>query len=123
VLSLPQAVRIWLSLQPVDMRKSFRGLSGLVRERLADDPLSGHVFCFVNQRRTMMKLLVYDRTGFWIFYKKLSRGRFQLPTAPPEQTKVQLDSGTLSLILEGIDLNHLKRRVRHRAPLDGLSGS
>ena len=123
MLSLPQAVRIWFALEPVDMRKSFRGLSGLVRERLADDPLSGHVFCFVNRRRTMMKLLVYDRTGFWIFYKKLSRGRFQLPTAEPDQTKVQLDSGTLSRILEGIDLNHLNRRVRHRQPVEGLSRS
>jgi transposase len=123
VLSLPQAVRIWFALEPVDMRKSFRGLSGLVRERLADDPLSGHVFCFVNRRRNMMKLLVYDRTGFWIFYKRLSRGRFQLPTAGPDQAKVRLDSGTLSLILEGIDLNHLKRRVRHRQPVEGLSGS
>lgn len=106
-------MRIWLATEPVDMRKSFRGLSGVVRERLDDDPLSGHVFCFLNRRRNMMKLLVYDRSGFWIFYKKLSRGRFQLPAVQPGAMRVRLDVGVLSLILEGIDLNHLKRRVRH----------
>jgi transposase len=105
------------------MRKSFRGLSGIVRERLSDDPLSGHVFCFVNRRRNMLKLLVYDRTGFWIFYKKLSRGRFQLPDSAPEQQRVHLDAGVLALILEGIDLKSVKRRVRHHHPQGAPAGS
>lgn len=94
------------------MRKSFRGLSGVVRERLNDDPLSGHVFCFVNSRRTLLKLLIYDRTGYWIFYKKLSRGRFHLPAHEAEQ-KVALNAGQLLLMLEGLDVTSLVRRVRH----------
>jgi transposase len=114
VLNFPPTVRIWLATEPVDMRKSFRGLSGVVRERFEADPLSGHVFCFINRRRTMMKLLLYDRTGFVILYKKLSRGRFQLPAVSAEAHRVRLDATTLTLILEGIDLRTVKRRVRHR---------
>ncbi len=112
-----------MATEPVDMRKSFRGLSGVVREHLLDDPLSGHVFCFVNRRRTMMKLLVYDRTGYWIFFKRLSRGRFELPLREEGQTRVRLDGGTLTLILEGIKLSSVTRRVRHHHHFGGLSGN
>ena len=79
MLTLPPNVRIYLATAPCDMRKSFRGLSGIVREKLRADPLSGHVFCFVNRRRTMLKLLVHVRTGYAIYYRRLSRGTFQLP--------------------------------------------
>ncbi len=99
------------------MRKSFRGLSGLVR-RLLQDPLSGHVFCFVNHRRTMLKILVHDRTGYLIYYKRLSRGTFQLPALQEGQTRVQLDSATLAMMLEGVDLRTAKRRLRHHHPQD-----
>lgn len=94
------------------MRKSFRGLSGLVR-RLLQDPLSGHVFCFVNHRRTMLKLLVHDRTGYLIYYKRLSRGTFQLPVVKEGQARVRIDSATLAMMLEGVDLRTVKRRLRH----------
>ena len=99
------------------MRKSFRGLSGIVRQRLQDDPLSGHVFCFLNKRRTLMKTLVYDRVGYVIVYRRLSRGTFQLPAFADGETRVRLDAGELALILEGIDLNRLPRRKRHRRPM------
>jgi transposase len=108
------AVRIWLCVEPVDLRKSFSGLSGVVRQTLLEDPLSGHVFTFVNRRRTLMKMLVYDRIGFWIFYRRLSRGTFQLPVTSEGTAKVVLDFGELSLILEGIDLRTARRRLRHR---------
>jgi transposase len=113
VLSVPAAVRIWLATEPVDMRMSFRGLSGIVRGRLRDDPQSGHLFCFLNARRTMMKLLLCDRTGFWIFYKRLSGGTFELPAVEPGATRIRLDAGDLALILEGIDLATVTRRKRH----------
>ena len=113
MLTLPPSVRIFVATAPCDMRKSFRGLTGLVRQRLAEDPLSGHVFCFINRRRTMMKCLVHDRSGMLLYYKKLSRGTFELPAASDGTMKVRIDSGTLALILEGIDLKSVKRRVRH----------
>ncbi len=123
MLTFPATVRIWLATEPVDMRPSFRGLSGVVREHLADDPLSGHVYCFINRRRAMLKLMVYDRAGFWIYYRRLSRGRFQLPATVPGQRKVQLDATMLGLILDGIDLNSVKRRVRYRHPVAEVAGS
>jgi transposase len=113
VLTIPSNIRVHLATEPCDMRKSFRGLSGLVRDRLRADPLSGHVFCFVNRRRTMLKLLVHVRSGYAIYYRRLSRGTFQLPVVEEGQNQVALDAATLTLMLEGIDLRSVKRRLRH----------
>lgn len=113
MLTIPPSVRIYMAVEPCDMRKSFRGLSGIVRERLRANPLSGHVYVFVNRRRTMLKLLVHVRTGYAIYYRRLSRGTFQLPAIEEGQSQVVLDPGTLTMILEGIDLRSVKRRLRH----------
>lgn len=111
---LPRAVKVYLAVEPCDMRKSFRGLTGVIRQRFQDDPLSGHVFCFFNRRRTLLKCIVHDGTGLLIYYKKLSRGTFQIPPAPQDQVRMQVDAGTLAMILEGVDLRGAKRRLRHR---------
>jgi transposase len=95
------------------MRKSFRGLTGVVRQRLAEDPLSGHLFCFINRRRNMIKCLFADRTGMTIHYRKLARGTFELPAFEEGTAKVEVDSATLALILEGIELKSAVRRKRH----------
>ncbi|MDZ7364227.1 MAG: IS66 family insertion sequence element accessory protein TnpB [candidate division KSB1 bacterium] len=71
--------KFYLYAQATDMRKSFDGLSGVVATVLGRDPTSGDVYVFVNRRHDRMKLLVWDRTGFWIFYKRLEHGTFQLP--------------------------------------------
>ena len=113
MLSLPPGVRIYLAIEPCDMRKSFRGLSGLVREKLREDPLSGHIFAFVNRRRTMLKLLAHVQTGYAIHFLRLSRGTLQLPAIEEGQSQVTLDPATLTLILEGIELGSIKRRLRH----------
>ncbi len=120
MLTLPPNVRVHLATEPCDMHKSFRGLSGLVR-RLQQDPLSGHVFCFVNQRRTMLKLLVHDRTGYLIYYKRLSRGTFQLPVVAEGQARVVVDRATLAMMLEGVDLTSVKRRLRHHHVPSGVA--
>ena len=66
-----------------DMRKSFNGLSGLVRSELGADPVSGDVFIFVNparfHERDRLKLLVWDRSGYVLYYKHLQQGTFELP--------------------------------------------
>ena len=67
---------IWLSMQPTDMRKSFDGLSGLVRNHLRDDPLSGRWFVFINRRRTILKILAFEAGGFWVWGKRLEGGLF-----------------------------------------------
>ena len=118
MLTLAPTVRIWFATEPADMRMSFRGLSGLVRQRLREDPTSGHLFCFVNRRRTMMKLLLSDRSGAWIFHRRLARGTFELPTVEAGTTRVRLEPTVLALILEGIDLASVTRRRRYQRPLE-----
>lgn len=101
------------------MRLSFRGLTGLVRGRLREDPTSGHLFCFVNRRRTMMKLLLHDRSGAWIFHRKLVRGTFEIPKADGAP-RVRLDATSLGLILDGIELASVKRRKRYQRHADAI---
>ena len=71
--------RYWLYRKPTDMRKSFDGLCGLVASGMKRDPLSGEVFVFINRRRTHIKLLVWDRSGFVLYYKRLEEGTFEIP--------------------------------------------
>jgi transposase len=79
MLSLGPSQRYFLYRHPADMRKSFDGLAGLVRKELGRNPLSGDVFVFTNRRRTHVKLLVWDRTGFVLFYKRLEEGISEVP--------------------------------------------
>ena len=91
--------RIFAWREPVDMRKSFDGLLGLVRDVMDADPLSGSLYVFVNRRGNYLKLIYWDRTGFALFAKRLERGRFAIPGHGPTQ---QLSREQLFLILDGI---------------------
>jgi transposase len=113
MLTLPPTVREFLALEPIDMRHSFDGLAALVQARLGQDPLSGHLYAFVNSRRTLLKLLFFDRTGYCIVYRRLERGTFQLPKVPAGQSRAELAPVELALILEGIDLSTAARRKRY----------
>ena len=90
------------------MRKGFDGLSGLVREGLSKDPLSGDIFIFFNKRRTQVKLLVWEKDGFSIYHKRLERGTYELPAS----TSNELGSDELMLILQGISLKSVRKRKR-----------
>ena len=103
--------RYYLSREPADMRKSYDGLSGLVRQGLGRDPLSGEVFIFLNRRRTMSKILVWDRSGFAIYYKRLEGGTFRFPKS--DGVSAEIDRAELALILEGIDLAGVRRQRRY----------
>ena len=105
MLLLPRAVKVYVATQPVRLNRSFDGLSGTVRQVLGRDPLSGHVFVFINRRRTMVKLLVWTRGGFTIVHKRLERGTFARVFAEDEaRSHVELDVHELSMLLEGIEL-------------------
>lgn len=118
MLTLPAAVRIYVAADAVDLRRGFDGLSATTRTVIGADPLSGHVFVFLNRRRNRIKLLVWDRTGYLLLYKRLERGTFRLPTAPSVgQRHVELDAGELGLMLEGLDLRGARRQARwYRRP-------
>lgn len=103
----------YLYTHPTDMRKSFNGLFGIVTEALKSDPLSGDVYVFINRRRDRLKLLFWDKGGFWIFYKRLEKGTFQRPFSEPDTSSVNLSYDELVMMLEGIDLNTIKRRTRY----------
>lgn len=113
MLNFSHQTRVFLFLEPVDMRKSFRGLCLLAESVLKADPASGHWFAFINRRRDRLKLLGWDGQGFWIWYKRLESGAFEKPTAPPNRTQMEIDVTQLSLIINGIDLRSAKRRRRY----------
>jgi len=113
MMGFTPAQRYYLSREPADMRKSFDGLSGLVRQGMGRDPLSGEVFIFLNRRRTMMKILVWDRSGFVVWSKRLERGTFELPLRLQAGSSVALSWEELVMILEGVRLSSVQRRKRY----------
>jgi transposase len=114
MFGLSAAVRVYLATQPADMRKSFDGLASLVSGSLALDPLSGHLFVFVNKRRDRVKILYWDRDGLAVWAKRLERGTFRLPLAGAD--RLEMTTAELAALLAGIDLNTARRRARYRQP-------
>ena len=104
MLSLPASVRIFVAREPTDLRRSFDRLAAMVGEVLGEDPFSGHVFCFFNRRRDRAKLLVWERGGFWLLYKRLEEGTFGVPGTP------EINGRELFLLLEGIEVVRERRR-------------
>lgn len=98
------------------MRKSFNGLSGLVRNEMHLSPTDGSVFIFVNKRRNKIKLLVWDRSGFVIYYKSLEKGTFDLPGFSSDQSSISIKWEELVMILEGVKLDSITRKKRFRFP-------
>lgn len=104
-------VRVWLYAQPTDMRKSFTGLSALAKNALGEDPTSGDLFVFINRKRTYMKVLYFDRSGYCLWSKRLEQGQFHYPHRRGD--KVALDITGLKLLLEGIDVRGARRYKRY----------
>lgn len=111
MLTLPPTVRVFMSVLPTDMRRGFDRLAAMVHEIIGQDPLSGHLFVFFNRAHTRVKVLAWDRSGYWMWYKRLEAGVFTLPKA--NGSSLELGSAELSLILEGIDLAGAKRQKRY----------
>ena len=113
-------VRIFVCTEPTDMRRGFDGLCGMTRELIRQDPLSGAFFLFRNRSRDRLKILYWDRDGLAIWYKRLEKGSFQLPTdlkkPENESSGVEITAEELSLLLHGIDLATVSRRKRFTLP-------
>lgn len=116
MVTLSSTQRYYLWREPVDMRKSFDGLQGLVSNHIGRDALSGEVFIFMNRRRDQVKLLVWDRSGFVIYYKRLERGRFELPRVSGDVRGQALPWADLLLIMEGVSLGSVRWRKRYAGP-------
>lgn len=114
MLSIPHSLKIFLAVEPADMRRSFDGLAGLVAQTLQADPLSGHLFVFRNKRSDRVKLLYWDEDGYVIWYKRLEAGTFRFPTAADEASSVSISAADLTMLLDGVDLASVRRRPRYR---------
>jgi len=111
MISLHGGISIFFCTRPTDMRKAYDGLCGEVRSYMEQDPQSGSMFVFVNKERNRMKILVWDRHGFWLFCRRLEAGRFQ--QFPATGTSCSLGYEQMVMLLEGIDLNKVYRRKRY----------
>lgn len=103
MLTFASTQRIFLALEPVDMRKQFNGLWAVAQEKLREDPKSGALFVFTNKDRDRLKILFWDGSGVWVLAKRLEQGRFTWPLGSGT-TKVVLEPAALTMLLSGIDL-------------------
>jgi transposase len=115
MLSPGPASEIFLAAGPTDLRKSFDTLSALVRGRLGKDPLSGQFFVFCNSRHNRIKILFWDRTGFWVCAKRLERGTFDWPRVA-EKSALSLQREQLAILLGGLEWQGMKRRAWYDHP-------
>jgi transposase len=115
MFGLSAAVRVYLAKEPADMRKSFDGLAALVAGALELDPLSGHLFVFINKRRDRIKILYWDRDGLAVWAKRLEGGTFRVPQATAG--RVEMTTADLAALLAGIDLDTARRRPRYTRPV------
>lgn len=102
------AVRIWLATQPADMRCGFDRLAELARSVADQDPFAGHLFVFRSRGGDRLKILLWEKDGFVLWYKRLEQGVFKLPRVPDEAKSVELRASELAMLLDGIDLRSVK---------------
>jgi transposase len=111
MLSFAGSVRVFLAVEPCDLRKGFEGLLGLVGQKLGEDVKSGALFVFTNQRHTRLKVLYFDGTGLWLMTKRLEEGTFSWPKlAEIGAAKLMLRPEALAMLTDGIDLRGAKLR-------------
>lgn len=112
MLALSSHCRYFLYRKPCDMRFGIYSLSGLVRNELGFDPLSGDVFVFLSKRRNQIRLLQWDKDGFAMYMKKLEQGTYEWPTGE----QIHLSSHQLTLLLQGVMLESVRLRKRYSHP-------
>jgi transposase len=116
VLTLPASVRVHLAAEPVDLRRGHDGLVAIVRNDWKMNPYEGHLFVFLGRRLDRVKILVWDRNGFVLYYKRLSQGRFRMPKIPAGAERVEMDAKVLAMLLDGVDVKYVKRDAAWTPP-------
>jgi transposase len=117
MLSLTGELRIFLAVEPCDMRKSFNGLYAVVTERLRMEPRRGALFAFTNKRRNRLKLLYWDGTGLWVLAKRLEKGTFCWPKASEVNARrIALSPQAFGMLTDGIDMARGCRRAWYEEP-------
>ena len=118
MLGLPPSVRIYFATELTDMRNGIDGLRAIVEGALRHDPYEGHLFVFVGKSRDKLKILFWDKNGYVVYFKRLERGRFQLPAVDGSRVKVEMEAAQLAMLLDGIDLN--AKRLERWKPPEGI---
>ena len=109
--SFTGSLKVFVAVEPCDMRKSFNGLHSLASERLQEDPRSGSLFVFSNRRHTRLKILYWDGTGLWVMVKRLEKGTFSWPqNVEPGITKMKLTPEALAMLTDGVELRGARMR-------------
>jgi transposase len=111
MLSFTGGLKVFVALEPVDLRKSFSGLEGLVSERLGEDLRNGALFVFSNRKHTRLKILYFDGSGLWLLIKRLEKGTFSWPkTVDPGAVKLKLAPEAFAMLTDGVDLRGARLR-------------
>lgn len=121
MLNLSPSTRIFLCSTPVDMRKSFDGLSGLIQEHFGQNPLNGHLFVFFSKSRDRMKIIFWNIDGFVLYYKRLEQGSFGWTKSLGRDGRCEIQAHEFSLLLFGINAAHAKRSKRRPKSLSAVS--
>lgn len=115
MLSFAGSLKVFIALDPIDMRKGFEGLHGAVADKLRQDPQSGALFAFTNKRRTRLKVLYWDKTGFWLMMKRLEKGTFSWPRCEDAKaTSISLAPEAFAMLTDGIDMHSATMRPWYR---------
>jgi transposase len=112
MLGLSSNLRYFVCTNTIDIRNGFDGLAGIVRNTLEKDPISGDIFVFINKTRTHIKLLYWDGDGFALYYKRLEKGRYSLPTH--HALSKELHRNELLMLLEGLSFSEMKQKTRYK---------
>jgi transposase len=127
VITLPASVRLLLYTKPTDMRRGFDGLAAMVAQEMGETPTSGHLFLFRNRRGDRLKVLYWDRDGMAMWYKRLERGTFRMPSSARgqiEPPQCELSHAQLYGLLEDLNLDHVRKSRRFTCAIpDGAVGS
>ena len=117
MLNFPANVRLFLANRAIDGRKSFNGLAAVVENEFELPPMSGDMFIFLNRRATLVRMLFWDRDGFCLVSKRLEKGTFKrVRQAAADVNRVELDVAELSMLLEGVEATHIRRKARWKSP-------
>ena len=113
MLGLPNGAKIYFCSQPVDLRRGFDGLSGMVAAVFAMNVLDGHLFLFVNRKRDRIKALWWEPGGLVVWYKRFEQGTFEMPRVSAGQAHATIDATQLAMLLGGVPFERLQRRKRY----------
>jgi transposase len=110
MLTLAPGLKIYVYTRPTDMRKGINDLSGIVRDQFSADPTDGSLFVFINRRGDRLKMLYFDGGGFWLYYRVLEAGTFEMISAEGDSPVIEMDTTQLAMLLAGVSLVASKRR-------------